>query len=95
MKLQRFLDATRAELFFARRVLMVEGIAEALLLPVLAKSAGGSLKKSAVTVVNADGINFNAFLLFLVRGNWASRSLFSLTGTLQRSAVNSQRQQKD
>ena len=61
-KLRRFLDATRAELFFARRILMVEGIAEALLLPVLAKWAGGSLKKSAVTVVNADGINFNAFL---------------------------------
>lgn len=61
-KLQRFLDATRAELFFARRILMVEGIAEALLLPVLAKVAGGSLKESAVTVLNADGINFNAFL---------------------------------
>jgi len=61
-KLERFLDATRAELFFARRVLMVEGIAEALLMPVLTRLAGGSLKKSAVTVVNADGINFNAFL---------------------------------
>ena len=61
-KLQRFLDATRGELFFARRLLMVEGIAEALLLPVLAKLAGGCLKESAVTVLNADGINFNAFL---------------------------------
>lgn len=61
-KLQRFLDATRGELFFARRILMVEGIAEALLLPVFAKIAGGSLKESAVTVLNADGINFNAFL---------------------------------
>jgi putative ATP-dependent endonuclease of OLD family len=61
-KLQRFLDATRGELFFARRILMVEGIAEALLLPVLAKIAGGSLKESAVTVLNADGLNFNAFL---------------------------------
>lgn len=61
-KLQRFLDATRAELFFARRILMVEGIAEALLLPVLARMAGGCLKDSAVTVLNADGINFNAFL---------------------------------
>jgi putative ATP-dependent endonuclease of OLD family len=61
-KLQRFLDATRAELFFARRVLMVEGIAEALLVPVFAKLCGGSLKKSAVTVVNVDGLNFNAFL---------------------------------
>ncbi len=61
-KLQRFLDATRAELFFARRLLMVEGIAETLLLPALAKLAGGSLKESAVTVLNAEGINFNCFL---------------------------------
>ena len=60
-KLQRYLDATRGELFFARRILMVEGIAEALLLPVLAKIADGDLKESAVTVLNADGINFNAF----------------------------------
>ena len=61
-KLQRYLDATRGELFFARRILMVEGIAEALLLPILTKFAGGSLKESAVTVLNADGINFNAFI---------------------------------
>lgn len=61
-KLQRFLDATRGELFFARRLLMVEGIAEVLLLPVLTKIAGGCLKESAVTVLNADGLNFNAFL---------------------------------
>ncbi len=61
-KLQRFLDATRAELFFARKILMVEGVAEALLLPVLTKIAGGCLKESAVTVINVDGLNFNAFL---------------------------------
>lgn len=61
-KLQRFLDTTRAELFFARRILMVEGIAEALLLTVLARMAGGDLKESSVTVLNADGINFNAFI---------------------------------
>lgn len=61
-KLQRYLDATRGELFFARRILMVEGTAEALLLPVLAKIAGGNLKESAVTVLNTDGINFNAFI---------------------------------
>ena len=64
-KLQRFLDATRAELFFARRILMVEGIAEGLLLPVLAQIAGGSLRDSSVTVLNADGINFNAFIPLL------------------------------
>ena len=61
-KLQRYLDATRGELFFARRILMVEGIAEALLVPVLAEISGGNLKDSSVTILNADGINFNAFL---------------------------------
>jgi len=61
-KLERFLDATRAELFFAKRIIMVEGIAEAILLPVLTKIAGGNLKESAVTIINADGINFNAFI---------------------------------
>jgi len=61
-KLQRYLDSTRAELFFARRILMVEGISEALLLPVLVKIACGDLKQSAVTLINADGLNFNCFL---------------------------------
>lgn len=61
-KLQRFLDATRGELLFARRILIVEGIAEALLVPVLTQILKRSLKESAVTVVNADGINFNAFI---------------------------------
>ena len=68
-KLQRYLDATRGELFFARRILMVEGIAEALLLAALAEISGANLKESAVTVLNADGINFNAFIpLFGVEG---------------------------
>jgi len=35
-KLQRYLDATRSAMFFAPRVLLVEGMAEALLLPVFA-----------------------------------------------------------
>ena len=61
-KLQRFLDATRGEMFFAQRLLMVEGIAEVLVVPLLAKIAGGSLKDSAVTVLNVEGLNFNAFL---------------------------------
>ncbi len=61
-KLQRYLDATRGELFFARRILMVEGIAEALLVPVFAEFLGGCLKSSAVTVLNVEGLNFNAFL---------------------------------
>lgn len=70
-KLERYLDATRGELFFARRILMVEGVAEALLLPVLAGIAGGCLKNTAVTVLNVDGINFNAFLPLLGKNRLA------------------------
>jgi putative ATP-dependent endonuclease of OLD family len=79
-KLQRFLDATRAELFFARRIIMVEGIAEALLLPVLTKIAGGNLKDSAVTVLNADGINFNAFLPLFGQGKLNLRTVILTDG---------------
>jgi putative ATP-dependent endonuclease of OLD family len=68
-KLRRYLDATRGELFFARKLLMVEGIAEALLLPVFARQCEGDLRKSAVSVINADGINFDAFIpLFAANG---------------------------
>lgn len=68
-KLRRYLDATRGELFFARKILMVEGIAEVLLLPVLAKKCGGDLRQSAVSLINADGINFDAFIpLFAANG---------------------------
>lgn len=39
-KLECYLDVTRAELFFARRVIFVEGAAELMLISVLAKKVG-------------------------------------------------------
>lgn len=50
--LRRFLDVTKASLFFARGVLIVEGDAEHLLLPTLAKLIDRDLTKHAVSVVN-------------------------------------------
>ncbi len=50
--LQRFIDATKANLFFARGVLMVEGPAEAILLPTLAETCGRSFSKHGVSIVN-------------------------------------------
>lgn len=50
--LQRFIDATKANLFFARGVLMVEGPAEAILLPTLADSCARSFSKHGVSIVN-------------------------------------------
>ncbi|MER8039489.1 ATP-dependent nuclease [Streptomyces hydrogenans] len=50
--LSKFLDATKANLFFARSVALVEGDAEALLLPALAAAAGWSFSENGVSVVN-------------------------------------------
>jgi len=50
--LEKFLDATKANLFFARGVLIVEGDAENLLLPIIADLIGLSFSKYGVSVVN-------------------------------------------
>ena len=61
-KLQRYLNVTRAELFFARRLVLVEGTAELFLLDALATKAGYDLHKHSVSIVSTDGLNFDAFL---------------------------------
>jgi len=50
--LRRFLDATKANLFFARGVLLVEGDAENLLIPSIAKALGHDLTARGVSIVN-------------------------------------------
>lgn len=50
--LERFLDSTRANLFFARGVLIVEGDAENILLPTIAEILGVPLAKFGVSIVN-------------------------------------------
>lgn len=50
--LERFLDVTKANLFFARGVLVVEGDAENLLLPSLARLLGRDLTRYGVSIVN-------------------------------------------
>ena len=59
---QRFLDATKADMFFANRLIFVEGIAEELLLPVFARYLNRSLTDEHVLVVNMGGRYFNHFL---------------------------------
>lgn len=54
--LRRFLDATKANLFFARGVAIVEGPAEALLLPALSEACGLSFAEHGVSVVNVGGV---------------------------------------
>ena len=59
--LHRFLDVTKASLFFARGVILVEGIAEQLLLPQLAHRLGKDLPPAGVSVINIGGVAFPPF----------------------------------
>lgn len=60
-KLQRYLDVTRAELYFARRIILVEGTAERFMVEVLARRLGVDLRKHGVSVLSTEGLNFDAF----------------------------------
>jgi putative ATP-dependent endonuclease of OLD family len=59
--LRRFLDVTKASLLFARGVILVEGIAEQLVLPPLAARSGVSLSEAGITIVNVGGVSFAPF----------------------------------
>ncbi len=61
-KLARYLDVTRAELFFARRALFVEGAAELLLVNVLALRHGHDLRDHGVSLISVEGLNFDSFM---------------------------------
>lgn len=61
-KLERYLDVTRAEIFFARRVIFVEGAAELMLIDALATLAGYDLRGHGVSLISVEGLNFDSFL---------------------------------
>jgi putative ATP-dependent endonuclease of OLD family len=60
--LQRFLDATKANLFFARGLIMVEGDAENLLIPTIAKIIDRPLNKYGVSIVNVGSTAYNRYV---------------------------------
>jgi putative ATP-dependent endonuclease of the OLD family len=60
-ELQRMMDITRATLYFARAAILVEGISESLLVPVLAKRLGHDLAKLHISVIPICGVAFGTF----------------------------------
>ena len=59
--LERFLDVTKANLFFARGVMIVEGDAENLLIPTLAKIMGKDFTTYGVSIVNVGGVGLRRY----------------------------------
>jgi putative ATP-dependent endonuclease of the OLD family len=67
--LNRWLDTTKSNLLFARGIILVEGIAEAMLLPELAKivlhdcdKLPKTLEDGGISVINMNGIYFKHFM---------------------------------
>lgn len=75
-KVNQYLDASRSELLFARRAVLVEGIAEAVLLPVLARKcifAGDSEDQVAarrafagVSLITVGSVDFKPYMKLLL-----------------------------
>ncbi|NIA10821.1 MAG: AAA family ATPase [Nitrospiraceae bacterium] len=59
--LQRFLDVTKANLFFARAVVIVEGDAENILLPTLSRLIGRDFTEHGVSIVNVGGVGLRRY----------------------------------
>ena len=60
--LERYLDATRGTLLYARKVLLVEGVAELFLIPEMVKQVSGiDLDSLGITVIPIFGVHFPAY----------------------------------
>jgi putative ATP-dependent endonuclease of the OLD family len=63
--LSRYLDVTRAEILFARGVILVEGDAERFLVPEFAKMLDTPLDPLGISVCSVGGTNFQPYAKFL------------------------------
>lgn len=67
--LQRFLDVTKANLFFSKGVILVEGWSEELLLSEFAKLIGYNLTAKGVAVINVNNLAFIRYANIFKRKN--------------------------
>jgi len=65
--LERFLDATKSNLFFAKGVIMVEGDAENIFLPTFAEVIGLPLYKYGISIVNVGSLAFKRYSSIFLR----------------------------
>lgn len=65
--LEKFLDTTKANLFFAKGVIIVEGWAEEILIPSIAKAIGMNLTEKGVSIVNIGHTGFDHYSKIYLR----------------------------
>lgn len=67
--LEKFLDTTKANLFFAKGVIFVEGWSEEILLPSLAKLIDIDLTSQGISIVNIGNVGFEHYVRIYLREN--------------------------
>lgn len=67
--LQNFLDVTKANLFFAKGIILVEGWAEELIIPALANNLGKNLTRHEVSIVNVGSTAYLHYARILMRND--------------------------
>lgn len=67
--LQRFLDVTKANLFFARGIVIVEGDAENILLPTIARLIGKDFTSHGISIVNVGGVGLRRYARIFMRND--------------------------
>ena len=72
--IERYLDVTKSDMLFAKKVVLVEGISEQLLLPVFAKYLKSDLIDDHVAIINIGGRYFTHFLKLFDK----DKSLFAI-----------------
>ena len=65
--IERYLDITRAEMLFAKGVILVEGSAEQFLIPAFARNSGVDLDAHGITVCSVHGTDFVPYRRLLGR----------------------------
>ena len=67
--LTKYIDATKSRMFFARKIILVEGIAEQLLIPIFYENSyDRTLEKVGCNIINVSGVAFSHFLKIIRRG---------------------------
>ena len=67
--LSKYIDATKSRMFFARKIILVEGIAEQLLIPLFfRKNSDKTLEKVGCNIINVNGVAFSHFLKIIRSG---------------------------
>ena len=65
--LEKFLDTTKANLFFAKGIIVVEGWAEEILIPSISKNIGINLTEKGVSIVNVGSLAYNRYANIFLR----------------------------